>query len=36
MALAYQDLVGAIIEASHDEKGIKWPLSVAPFHVSSN
>jgi prolyl-tRNA synthetase len=27
-------LVGAIIEASHDEKGIKWPLSVAPFHVS--
>jgi len=27
-------LVGAIIEAYHDEKGIKWPLSVAPFHVS--
>ena len=27
-------LVGAIIEAFHDEKGIKWPLSVAPFHVS--
>ena len=27
-------LVGAIIEASHDEKGIKWPLSIAPFQVS--
>ena len=26
-------LVGAIIEASHDEKGIIWPLSVAPFQV---
>ncbi len=24
-------LVGAIIEASHDEKGIIWPDSVAPF-----
>ena len=27
-------LVGAIIEAFHDDKGIKWPISVAPFHVS--
>lgn len=27
-------LVGGIIEASHDEKGIIWPVSVAPFHVS--
>ena len=27
-------LVGAIIEAYHDEKGIKWPLSVAPFSIS--
>ena len=27
-------LVGAIIEAYHDEKGIKWPLSVAPFHIA--
>ncbi len=27
-------LVGAIIEAYHDEKGIKWPLSVAPFKIS--
>jgi len=27
-------LVGAIIEANHDEKGIKWPLSVAPFSLS--
>jgi prolyl-tRNA synthetase len=27
-------IVGAIIEASHDEKGIIWPWSVTPFHVS--
>jgi len=27
-------LVGAIIEASHDEKGIIWPLPVTPFHIS--
>ena len=26
-------LVGAIIEASHDEDGIVWPDSVAPFRV---
>jgi prolyl-tRNA synthetase len=26
-------LLGAIIEASHDEAGIIWPASVAPFHV---
>jgi len=26
-------LVGAIIEASHDENGIIWPESVAPFDV---
>jgi prolyl-tRNA synthetase len=26
-------LVGAIIEASHDNDGIIWPESVAPFHV---
>jgi len=26
-------LVGAIIEASHDENGIIWPDSVAPFYV---
>jgi prolyl-tRNA synthetase len=26
-------LVGAIIEASHDDKGIIWPQSVAPFQV---
>ena len=26
-------LVGAIIEASHDEHGIIWPEPVAPFHV---
>ena len=27
-------LVGAIIEAYHDDKGIKWPLQVAPFTLS--
>ncbi|MFW5655375.1 MAG: proline--tRNA ligase, partial [Roseicyclus sp.] len=26
-------LVGAIIEACHDEKGIVWPEGVTPFHV---
>ena len=26
-------LVGAIIEANHDDAGIIWPASVAPFHV---
>jgi prolyl-tRNA synthetase len=26
-------LVGAIIEASHDDNGIIWPESVAPFHT---
>lgn len=26
-------LVGAIIEAFHDDKGIKWPISVTPFKV---
>jgi prolyl-tRNA synthetase len=26
-------LVAAIIEANHDEQGIKWPESVAPFKV---
>jgi len=26
-------LVGAIIEASHDDNGIIWPEPVAPFHV---
>jgi prolyl-tRNA synthetase len=27
-------LVGAIIEAFHDDAGIKWPESVAPFRVA--
>ncbi len=27
-------LVAAIIEVNHDEKGISWPASVAPFQVS--
>ena len=26
-------LLGAIVEASHDDKGIIWPASVAPFDV---
>ncbi|MEM1371637.1 MAG: proline--tRNA ligase, partial [Pseudomonadota bacterium] len=26
-------LVGAIIEACHDDNGIKWPVPVAPFEV---
>ncbi|MHA7871107.1 MAG: proline--tRNA ligase [Hyphococcus sp.] len=26
-------LLGAIIEAHHDDDGCKWPLSVAPYHV---
>lgn len=26
-------LVGAIMEASHDEKGVLWPRSVCPFEV---
>ena len=26
-------LVGALIEANHDDNGIVWPESVAPFHV---
>ena len=26
-------LVGALIEAFHDEQGCKWPVPVAPFHV---
>jgi prolyl-tRNA synthetase len=27
-------LLGAIIEASHDEKGVIWPSSVAPFEAA--
>jgi prolyl-tRNA synthetase len=27
-------LVGAIIEACHDDKGIIWPVSIAPFKVA--
>lgn len=27
-------LLGAIIEASHDDKGIIWPEGVTPFHAS--
>ena len=26
-------LVGALIEAFHDDDGCKWPMAVAPFHV---
>ncbi|MEM7739367.1 MAG: proline--tRNA ligase [Pseudomonadota bacterium] len=27
-------LLGALIEAHHDDDGPKWPITVAPFHVS--
>jgi prolyl-tRNA synthetase len=27
-------LLGAIIEANHDDKGIIWPEGVTPFHVA--
>jgi prolyl-tRNA synthetase len=27
-------LVGAIIEAYHDDKGIKWPFKIAPFKIN--
>ncbi|MEO0400620.1 MAG: proline--tRNA ligase [Pseudomonadota bacterium] len=27
-------LVGALIEAHHDDAGCKWPVSVAPYHVA--
>jgi prolyl-tRNA synthetase len=27
-------LIGAIIENNHDNKGIIWPIKIAPFHVS--
>src|SRR5204863_9990828 len=26
-------IVAAAIEAGHDEKGISWPMSIAPFQV---
>ncbi|HVM90955.1 MAG TPA: His/Gly/Thr/Pro-type tRNA ligase C-terminal domain-containing protein, partial [Verrucomicrobiae bacterium] len=26
-------LVGTIVEASHDDRGIIWPINVAPYHV---
>lgn len=26
-------VMGAIVEVHHDDKGIQWPASVAPFHV---
>ena len=26
-------LVGALIEAYHDDAGCKWPMAVAPFHA---
>ena len=33
-ASALSRLVGAIIEAIHDDAGIKWPEPVAPFEVA--
>jgi prolyl-tRNA synthetase len=32
-ASAFRALLGAIIEANHDDKGIIWPEGVTPFHV---
>src|SRR3954468_24824494 len=32
--MGFSRLVGEIIEASHDEAGIVWPESVAPFKVA--
>src|SRR5690606_41268565 len=29
----FRSTMAAIIEQHHDEKGIRWPVSVAPFHV---
>ncbi len=26
-------LIGTVVEASHDDAGIIWPMSVAPYHV---
>ncbi len=26
-------LMATVVEANHDDKGIRWPLSIAPFHV---
>ena len=26
-------LLAAVIEHSHDDKGIIWPLSIAPYHI---
>ncbi len=31
--LGVNRILAAIIEEHHDPKGIKWPVSVAPFHV---
>ena len=33
MASVFRDWPAAIIEASHDEAGIVWPVPVAPFEV---
>ncbi|PIT97119.1 hypothetical protein COT77_03105 [Candidatus Berkelbacteria bacterium CG10_big_fil_rev_8_21_14_0_10_41_12] len=31
--IGIQRLMGAVVEVSHDEKGIVWPQSIAPFKV---
>lgn len=31
--IGLQRLMGTIVEVLHDERGIRWPLAVAPFHV---
>ncbi|GIR66346.1 MAG: hypothetical protein CM15mP70_14530 [Pelagibacteraceae bacterium] len=30
----FQDLTAAIIEAYHDDKGIKWPFQISPFKIN--
>jgi len=31
--LGLSRLMGAVVEHNHDDKGIIWPLSIAPYHV---
>ncbi len=31
--IGVERLMAAIVEASHDERGIIWPVAVAPYHV---
>jgi prolyl-tRNA synthetase len=31
--IGVERLMAAVVEASHDERGIIWPIAVAPYHV---